>query len=95
MGIASLIFTSIFVARTLRTSFFRVDIPISALAPVTCAADDMRATFTLTGSRITGTIFRAAYVTVTAYKRRKKLREKIVKLKLFEFLFLGKSLGSA
>jgi hypothetical protein len=87
MGIASLIFTSIYVARTLRASFFRVDVPICALAPVTCAADDMRATFTLAGFWIAGAIFRAAYVTVTAYKETKIKEKSLNDFRLFEFCF--------
>jgi hypothetical protein len=68
MGITRMIFASIYVARTLRASSFGVDTPIAALATITCATDDVRATFTLTGFRIANTIFGAAYVTVTAYK---------------------------
>lgn len=92
MGIAGMIFTSIYVARALRASFFGVDVPVPALASITGSPDDVRATFTLSRLRIADTIVRAAYVTVTAYKARQERREMILNYVRF---FLGRSLKRA
>lgn len=96
MGITTLIFTSIYVTRALCTSFFGVDVPVSTLAAITCSADNVRATFTLTGSGIANTILRAAYVTVTSYKEQEWKVEKVLMiLKYLESTFCfrrGKSL---
>lgn len=82
-----MIFASIYVARTLRASFFGVDIPIAALTAITCSTDDVRATFTLTGFLIANTIFRAAYVTVTAYKEMEKKEKWFNEFRFREFCF--------